>query len=339
MYFDLSLDYVFNDWFYYYNLYGVEYGYLFLVGNIAPFVRFEYFQAFVTLIFIYSTIRLARSVGHNNPAFALSVCLTFLLLTLVFSTIRQCLAISLFNIGVVVYYGNYFSRLVKLCLVSTLFLVSVLFQSSALIYCVTFVYCNLRLTQNAKNLSLLLLGLLTTSAMINPEIINGFIDARAVAKLQFYSELNLGLINPINAFYLALFSFIFVGLLRFLPKAQISKFDRLDKFAGFARALLVLNVVCIPFPIFRDRISYEVFIVTSILFSHQTARLKLIFPTGLVVLGIFSSFFGTLYQYTGVVFIPYQNYLIYSALDIPSDGRRRQAEFFEQFNQRLKSFQ
>ena len=82
MYSNLSLDYVFNDWVYNYNLYGVESGFLFLVGNTAPVIGFEYFQAFVAVFFIYSTMMLARTVGHKNPALALAVCLTYLLLTL-----------------------------------------------------------------------------------------------------------------------------------------------------------------------------------------------------------------------------------------------------------------
>lgn len=338
MYSNLSLDYFLNDWGYNYNLYGVEPGFLILVGNIAPVVSFEYFQAFVALVFIYSTIMLARAVGHNNPPLPLAVCLTYLLLTLVFSTIRQCLAISLFNIGVAVFLQNYFSRTMRLWMVAILFALATSIQNSALIYCVTFGYCNVNLPQKARRFLVVLLGLLMVPALIYPEIIDGLIESRAAAKLQFYSEVNTGLINSVNAYYLIFFAFIFLGLLYSFPRGQVSRSDSLEKLIAFARVLLILNIICIPFAIARDRISYELFIVVSILFSHQHAKLKLIFPTGLITLGVFWSSFGTLYQYTGIVFVPYQNYLIYSVMDIPSDGRRRQAQFFEQFDQRLKSY-
>ena len=338
MYLNLSLDYVLSDWVYNYNLYGVELGFLFLVGNTAPVIGFEYFQAFVAVFFIYSTMMLARTVGHKNPALALAVCLTYLLLTLVFSTIRQCLAISLFNIGVAVYLQSYFSRTVRIWTVAVFFALATSIQNSALIYCMAFCYCSINLSQTAKRFLVILLVLLMIPAVIYPEIVSGLIESRAAAKIQFYSEVNSGLFNSVNAYYLILLAFISLGLLYAIPRSQISKLDRLEKLVSFARVLLVINILCIPFAIARDRISYELFIVASILFTHQFAKLKLIFPTGLITLGVFWSSFGTLYQYTGIVFIPYQNYLVYSLMDIPSDGRRRQEQFFEQYDQRLKSY-
>lgn len=339
MHLNLSLDYYLNDWMYNYNLYGVESGYLFLVGNIAPFVSFEYFQAFVAAVFIYSTLMLARAVGHNNPPLALAVCLTYLLLTLLFSTIRQCLAISLFNIGLAIYIQNYFSPKIKIWLVVVIFALATSFQNSTFIYCVIFVYCNINLSQTAKRFLVLILVSLMVPVLLYPETVNGLIESRAAAKIQYYSEVNSSLFNSVNAYYLVLLSFIFFGLLYSYPKDQISRSDSLEKLISFARILVVVNIISIPSAIVRDRISYELFIVASILFTHQLARLKLIYSSGLIALGVFWSSFATLYQYTEIVFVPYQNYIIYYLLDIPSDGSRRQAQFFEQFDQRLKSYQ
>jgi hypothetical protein len=333
---DLSFDYVLNDLSYFYSYYGIEIGFLLLAGTFAKLTNYEAFQFFNTIIFFYSVHRLSKSVGHKNSTYVLSLCLSFLLLTLVFSTIRQCLAVSLFNIGISIYYERLDSKNRKFWLVGLLLALSCSIQASALIYCLCFVYSNLKIHKTVRNLSLFLISSLLLFTLFNPVLIEGLLGARIDAKVKFYSEVNSGLLNQINVFYLTLLLFALAGLKFAIPQQLIMNSKPIAQLLKFAKVLLIINFVFIPSSIVRDRISYELFIVLCILLSHQASQSKLIFQSGLVVIGVLFSGYSVLFQYTGIVFIPYQNYFVSSMLEIQSDGKLRQEKFFQQFDEKLR---
>jgi hypothetical protein len=337
LHYDLGTNYVLNDITYFYDLFGVEVGFLLLAGHVAQLMNYELFQFFSTLLFMYSTLKLARSVGHKNATLVLALSLTFLLLTLAFSTLRQCLAISLFNLGIAYYYQDMNLSRKSHLKVTFFFALAISMQTSAAIYCACFMYSNIKVSSTIKNFILVSTAFLTLYLTLYPETVQGLLGSRIDAKVKFYSEANSSILNPINALYLALILFSFIGITYAMPRDSQLDVSPIARLTKFATVLLVLNFVFIPSSIVRDRISYELFIVMSILLSHHRAQLRQLFQAGLVTIGIVFSYFTILSQYTVLAFEPYQNYLIAVMFDIPSDARQRQEVFFRQYEERLRA--
>jgi EpsG family len=297
----------------------------FLFAQFSP--SYEFLQAFVTAFYLYSVLTLSRTLGVRNVALVLAICSCYLLLSFEFSTVRQCLATSMVMLGVSFALRKAWAR-------SFIFFTVPLFiQISSGLYVVAFLFA---LRSNQKIL-LSTVGGIVSALALNAVFVTGiltpFLPANLQLKITYYQEYYYGG----NALQVLAFHFILsfctlIYCLHFLLKSEFQ--DR--RSAILARTVVFLSLISFAF-IFQttvlQRISYFQFIAFTLFVSISS--LKSFWTnwarSGLVLMGLtYSS--SILFGRYALPFTPYQNYVLYSAMEWQSDGLARNDQMIREFN-------
>lgn len=283
----------------------------FFAAQIFPV--YEIFQFFVYFLFIISIIVLGKAIGSRNIIGAMVPIHMFLLFTLEFSTIRQSIAISFFNIGLAYYLNR--SRSIAILYQGA----AIFTQSSTILYLLVQLW-NSSVTKWSRVAILFTSGIaIFLSAggleLIPVSLLPGFLSQ----KLDYYM-FNRGYNYSIyeQLFFLALFGSIAIIFRRpsnsFNPKIQYLA-DMVVFLCLFAFMAFWVNTI-------RNRLMYEIIILSSLIsygpsFKMQRTLQLLLLSSSLIF------FIVSVTKSTSFVYIPYQNYLWYKANDIKSDGLYR----------------
>lgn len=304
--------------------YPSEVGFLFLAHAFSQFVpEYEWFQAFIYLVFLASFWSLGKSIRCQNIGAALIVVHLFLLFTLEFSTIRQAFAISLFNLGLAAYLAN--RKTQSILLIGS----SIFFQVSALIYIGALVLAAInsrKMWVTAAMVLLLSIPLVFPSLLID---LFSVFPSRAAEKLMFYfTERQIQLNWAEVAFALVFYSLIALMSFRI---ARISKHIDEPKLILLLKFNLILAIFALLFileHVIRNRIFYQLVIVFSLLaFSrYPVARTRFLWPV--VAMGIVFTLVS-FSRPSSFMYVPYQNYIVNSVRGWGGDGEERNQRYWQ----------
>lgn len=295
-----------------------EAGFLLLAYTASQILpTYEVFHLVVFAFFFSSVFILARSMGSRNIIASFLIIHLFLLFTLEFSTLRQIVAISVFNIGL--------ARLLRRggFLAYAYMIAAAFFHLSALMYFLFFLAANgSSLRVWAYILPLLLLAIFISFAGFSQLPVIASLGS-AGAKLIWYFELremNQNIFEQI--FFLAFYPLIAVwAFYNFRKKSMPSNGNRLVAKMVFIMAISAL--VFFGINVIRNRILYELVILVSLAAFADQARLKVYIRP--ILLGWGAVFLAaSLVKPTSFAFLPYQNYVVHEVLNLESDGAERQ---------------
>ncbi len=310
----------------YSQLYGQEPGFLFFLGLSSQyFPSYEIFQAIVTIALLWSTVLLSRTVGVKKVALVVAIAMTYLLWSVGFSTLRQSMAISFFNFGLV-----YFLRR-KNAWGALFFAVAILFQLSSVVYIAAFGAA--RYFWRTKKPPPLRTFLIATvgAALLMPVAMQvmSLVSPLAAAKLEFYLELSGGLkFGTLDLIFL-----IFFGVAAVLVSRGMVKPGSESPYANeIRRMIMVLSAIGASstfLSVLRDRVSYELFLLVSICLMLPGLRYRWQFVGFFVSFGLANSVINIFPYPMHLAFAPYQNVVINYVLEKPSTGPDRSANFTE----------
>lgn len=308
------------------ELFQIELGYVLLVavaGQIFP--TYEYFQALVTFVFLASVWVLCRAFGVRNVALVIAIAATFILLTLMMSTVRQCLAVSLFNFALAAAVARRRVAMIILLAAATTIHISTLFYVAALLFALV------RPLQAPSPRTVILLVAAGYAVAISMGVIADFLPAFIANRVVFYRlDQLVEALSLWQLYFLILAIFItsytmFSGPISGTPDARSTLLRRvIIALAVMCMCTLSLNVV-------RDRISYEMFLLFALYLAHQNLRLAIPARVAASVFGLFFSIFNILAPGNRIVFIPYQNAIGVAISGDEGDGQFRQDQFQQDF--------
>ena len=302
------------------QFYGHETGFLilsFLAAHILP--TFEFYYLAVFAFFLVSIISLARTMASRNLIASFLFIHLFLLFTLEFSTLRQIVAISIFNIGLACFFNR------RTYVAYSLMVSAAFFQVSALIYLFAF------LASNRSNRKVLLY----TAPVILFAVSLSFVSLLDVpfltalgsmgVKLVWYFELREERFSP-NVFEQVFFAMLFCLLASWSFYSIRKKPGLSASNKTVAKMIFVMCLLALAFfgiNTIRNRIMYEIVILASLSAFVAETRLRSYLKTVLCGWGVVFLTVSLL-KPSSFVYVPYQNYAIYEVFDLESDGQERQ---------------
>lgn len=308
----------------YQHLYSQEGGFLLFAGSFSSLLpNYEAFQATISLLFLFSIWRLSLAVGVARFAMVLALALSYLLLTVGFSTVRQSMAIAVFNFGLIAMLRN------RCLLGALLFTLSVSVQISASLYVAAFAIARAFLLFHHTPR----LGAMIGIVAIVPTVLYVVLPF-AAGHLPFLSDR--------YAFYTSHFADVSgVGLwgmgfyIAFLTISAHVSYPFRKPSVGASEALTLQSMVVVlcafslsseHFPIIRDRSSYEMWILYSILLSKGHLRFRWEARLAAFSFGAFFTFLNVLSYPGRLAFIPYQNAIgcVLSACEDSGSDRQSQ---------------
>lgn len=287
----------------------------YLSSHVLP--TYEFFHLAVFLVFFLSVLFLGRAMGCRNLIAAFLVIHLFLLFTLEFSTVRQNLAIAIFNVGLAFSFRN---RKVSAYVVM---LTAVLFQLSALIYLAMYLAASgSRLRVWLYMFPLMLLAAFASLIGLSQlPFINTL--GHLGAKLIWYFDLREVTPNVFEqVFFLALYFIVATwAFVNSKNNPLLSKGNKVIIRMIFVMALSAL--IFFGVTIIRNRIMYEMIILVSLAAFMPQARMKsslrpVLFCWGAIFL------MASLVKPASFMYVPYQNYVASEIFNLQSDGPQRQ---------------
>lgn len=300
---------------------SVETGYVlttFLASRL--FSDFEWIAALYTLLFLLSTVKLGKALGVRNIGMALVLIHMPLLFTLEFSTVRQSLAIAMFNLGLAYYLEK------RRGLAILFFSLAPFFQISAIMYLAVF-FMAIGSRRTSWTVLIGLIGVLV--AISRPPILltlARFVSPPGIsAKLEWYLTERAsggGLIDIGVAIILLVPATLLT--VNFLRKRGHSK-----NTVTVYRIAALMSAIALAFvseQTIRNRYMYEIVILLSLLAFSRTYP---VLPFLRVVLLSFGTVMLSVYlvQPSRIMYMPYQNYLVWTIFDLKSSGQERANEY------------
>ena len=306
--------------------YGQEPGFLFLLGLSSQYLpNFEVFQALVTIALLWSTVFLAQAVGVRKTALVVAIAMTYLMLPVGFSTLRQSMAISFVNFGL----AHFLRR--KNARGALFFVLAALFQLSSLVYIAAFGAA--RFLGRTKQPPPLRTFLIATAgaAVLAPVAIQAIslVSRFAALKLEFYLEFS----GTLQLSQLDLIFFVFFGACAVLS-ARVMVIPGTE--SPYSNELRQLIMVLSAFgassnflTVLRDRVSNELFLLVSILLIMPGVRFRWFFVGFFITFGLFNSVIDFFPYPRYLAFAPYQNVVVSYLLGQESTGHDRSGNFME----------
>lgn len=311
--------------------YSQEAGFLLFAGFFASLIpNYEVFQAAISLLFLISIWRLSLAVGVNRLAMVLALALSYLILTVGFSTVRQSMAIAVFNFGLIAMLSN--RRLLGI----SLFALSVTVQMSAIIYIAAFAIARAFLAFNRTPkmgaLIALVVGMLTAFYAILPIAANylPFLSERYV----YYTEHFANLLSGIGLWGAGFF-IVFLCIAAHVSYPFQDSDDSARKTITLQSMIVVLCAISLSsehFTIIRDRASYEMWILYSILLVKGRLRFRWGARLAAFSFGAFFTFLNVLSHPGRLVFIPYENAIGCFLSNCEGSGIDRQQQMTDVLN-------
>ncbi|WP_280551801.1 EpsG family protein [Halomonas sp. 25-S5] len=313
-----------------YHTHNQELGFLVFFGALAQILpSYEYVQAIFTVFLLYSFVKLASAihVSHKALALSLSLFLSFFLLPVAFSTVRQSLAISFFNIALMYYISGRRLPSIVFCLLA------ILAHTSAIIY-VGVLVVNWFVMNNRRVVSaffLIFAALLFYAALLAVLELNTYFPPAVGSKISYYKDVAISSGLGLKSLALMLFAFL-IGLHASMMKGSQPICDnRVTTLRNFIVVFSALAVASGFFTVLRDRIFYELMLLYGIYIATLRVDVKFF-----VVPVVFS--FGLAYQMvfflsypSVIVFVPYQNAMLVKLTGNKIDGQKRSQLFMESF--------
>lgn len=328
----LSIDFSINSILAYSDTFKVEIGWLVVTGLIGQvFPEYEFLQAIVTLAFLGSTFKLCRGLGVQNVAMAIAIASSFLLLTLLFSTTRQCFAVSIFNLAVVAAAKRRWTLMVAL----SAFAVSI--HTSTILYIVAMIYAAARPSKLPSTVMVAMMSALSVGfVLLIPLVAESLPDIIASRIIWYNLDQSFDNIGLWQIYFLILGAFILLHSLFIGPSD-----DNSDHVSTFHRRMIIaLAVTCMgtySLDVIRDRISYEMFLMFSVYLARSDLLLRVPARLGAFCLGLFFSVLNIFSPDNRIVFMPYQNAVMVLLTGEAGDGPARQELFRREFDRRSDS--
>ena len=317
----------------YQDTYSQELGFLLFTGVLAGLLpSYEVFQALISVIFLTSIWRLALASGAKNVALVFALVLSYLLLTVAFSTVRQSLAIALFNFGLIAILSS------RRWLGAFLFMLSVTVQVSAALYIAALVVARLLISYNCaiqfRVMVVVAVCVFILFGGVFPMILEflPFIGDRWSYYAGLFSD------PPAIGRWDLFFIVMFIGISVHVSIYQRSLPRVSHRDMALSSMIVVLCGICVGtmfFPIIRDRASYLLWILYSILLAKSGLRYAWVGRFGSYLFGAVFSFLNVLSYPSQLAFVPYENVVICYFSGCTDSGGERQIELFEALDEIL----
>lgn len=315
---------------YFIVLYRQELGFLFFTGVLGQLIpNYEFYQATITLLLIWSTVMFSRSVGVTKVPMVIALIMSYLLWSVAFSTLRQSLAISIFNFGLAFFLSG------KKYRGAGFFAIAPFLHTSAIIYITTYIAAwFLYRKQRPPKIRSFALAVLASS-LSGPFLIQiaSSISSSVALRVQWYQsfEFSIGMLEIVFPLF-----FLFCALIASKKMTRMSEVDEAGiKLRQILLVMAAIGASSVVFPIVRDRVSYEVFILASICVMMPGMRYRRYFIGGLASFGIFISSINIFPSPNNLVFIPYQNVITQALTGSESTGGARMQEFMSRFDENM----
>ncbi len=315
--------------FLYQILYNQEPGFLLTMGvfaNILP--SYQVAQVIFSALLFGSILSLCRAFKVTNLALVFALILSYLMLTVGFSTIRQSLAMSFFNFGLASYVNRRRWRSYLL------FLLAVNFQFSALVYVISVfsgtALSRLRGGTGFVTFALMALGMVSILTLTLQ--ILSIISPYVADKIDFYINTRQTA-GPGLAGAMLFVTFLMIGThtAAFTRDRAVQPPD----IVLLRAMILILAAVCLAttfVAVIRDRASYELWVLYSLYLGTRFPQLKWLARGSAFAFGAIFSFF-VVFTYPGVLaFVPYQNSLTLFLENKESSGATRQQIMFDEID-------
>ncbi len=325
----LSDDFSLESIILYSQTFQIEMGWLIVSGAAGQiFPEYEFLQALVTATLLLSVYKLSRALGVRNFALAISIASSFLLLTLMFSTIRQCFALSIFNFAIVAALNKRW----KLMLTLSVFAVSV--HVSTLFYILALVYAAARPSKLPTPMMVIFMSVIGIGGILAIPLVSNYLPDLLASRVVWYGlDEAFQEISWWQVYFIILGAFIAGFALLSGPIGQ-----KLDNRVTFHRRMILgLAIMCLctySLDVVRDRISYEMFLLFSIYLARDDLPLRLLARPIAFALGIFFSMLNIFIPANRIAFMPYQNALTVLVTGEKGDGQFRQESFNRDFDVR-----
>lgn len=300
------------------------------LASIAQFLpTYEYAQAIFTLFFLHSFFRLANSIPGSRPVLALTIFFSFYLAPIGFSTIRQTLAISLFNLGLSSYLRG------RRWKAYAFMMLSVMAQISSSIYVAAFL-----LSRSRRSLGPIPYSLVSFMLMLSLPFLLELI-ATAIpfvgSKVAFYRDLSFASYFGITTSAMLIMVF-FIGLTA--ARYSDRRYTDSDAFPdNFLPLISVLSAVAFGsffFSVLRERISYEVLILFSIFLSTNFLNFRVFFVAVIIVFGLIVQTRVYFQHPFDLAFVPYQNGIVLWLNESASTGAARSQLYLDIFEEEYR---
>jgi hypothetical protein len=304
--------------------YWQEPGFVLLLGLTTALTgSYVVLQAIVTLLFLWSTVRLSRELGIRKVALVIGVAMAFLMWSVGFSTLRQSIAISLFNFGLVYCLRG------RHGLGWSLFASSLLFQLSAVMYIAAYFIARAmyRISLRPSFLRYPLIAVITMLTFSTVAGIASIISPFAAAKLEVYLETgSIFRLGQIELMFL-----IFTTLTAALASSAMTIHSRMTyqtrQIQYFIIVLAGIGAGVSFVAVMRDRISYELFLVASIYLISGVTQFRHQFLAALTVFALLNTSLFVFRYPTRLAFIPYQNVVTHTVFGWENTGPTRSDMF------------
>lgn len=303
------------------------------LGSIAQVLpSYEYVQAIFTLFFLLSFFRLANAIPGSRPVLALAVFFSFYLASIGLSTVRQTLAISLFNWGLASYlrggrWSAYvFMTLAAMSQISTLlyfagFLVSRSSMSRRLFRPIPYSFFSLMFMLSFPFLIELI-------AMAVP-----FVES----KMAFYRELAFSSYFGIMTTGMLILVYLIGLMTAHLLKRQSNAPDGLpNEFLCLISALSAIAVGSFFFSVLRERISYEVLLLFSVFLSTRFVKSRIAVAAAIIGFGLIVQTRLYFQDPFDLAFVPYQNGVALWLTGSESTGEARSQLYLDIFSEQFR---
>lgn len=321
---DFSLDHIY----FISTNYNQEIAFIFSLGLLSQVLpSYEYVQAIFTFLFLFSFIALSNSITNSKPTLALAIFYSFFIFAVGFSTVRQTLAISFFNLGLAFALKN------KKPTAFFLFLLAVSMQISTSIYVFAYFLSNYFLRRiHFGPISYLFVS---ASLIFTMTTIIGLVAAflpQLSEKFYYYQEYAFSSYFSITSISLLLFIFA-IGFLATKKRLAIKgNFDFAhSEILGIISILSAFVVGSFFFSVLRDRLTYEIVLLWSIFLTTQKKSLKIFAAVVTVVIGLTYQSIVFLRDPYAIAFVPYQNWIALAISGSEGAGQYRSQLFLDIF--------
>ena len=262
--------------------YNQEIVFIGLLGGLSQlFADYEIPQAIFSLFFLASVFMIGRAFKIQNISLFSALSLSYLVLTVGFSTVRQSIAIAAFNFAVILY----MNRRHYAC--AALMVLSMLFQYSAAMYVFAFVVAIVTTRPyrsawfDVAVFSILAGGALVGSALFLLLAKMGVIfgGERVAYYVHLYSMRGVNLWD-------VLFTLVLLGIAGHAIYSVL-RFERDDSEILVSRTMLILAAFAVGallIPVVRERASYEMWVLYSVMLCIRITVLRKLAISGALLL-------------------------------------------------------
>lgn len=323
----LAVDYSLESVIAYSQAFQVETGWLAITGLVGQiFPEYEFMQAIVSLTFLVSVYKLSRLLGVENVALALAIASTFILLTLMFSTTRQCFALSIFNFALI---ASIYGRWTLMVALSAL---AMSIHVSTIIYIAAMIYAVARPFRMPTPTGVVIISFVGIGLVLAIPTVTSYLPDLLASRVAWYGlDQSFQVVSLWHVYFLGLGAFIAGYAL--LAGAE-NKHPIITVHRRMIISLAVLCMCSYSLDVIRDRISYEMFLLFSIYIARGDVPARIATRAVTVILGLFFSILNILAPENRIVFEPYQNYAVVLLTGERGDGPARQELLNRDFERR-----